>query len=419
MKPQDLLDCYDLIIKDMCEYHEMFYKLGAIGRPGVSDKIKTACVTFDREGKFLRFLFNTDFLEKLTWDQVKFVCCHEMLHLLFNHGERIKDNRLNRKIANIALDIVVNHSLIDNFGFSREDMSELGDMSPVFKDIAFKDDHQKINDDDIFEYYFKELLDRAEKQTVIDLTATPNGGSLDDHSSLPSLTEEELKEVISEAINDKEQAEKIVQELSAGTENIKDILNIIYKKQPQNKRWESVVGQIRRNLIAKDKSRTYQWHKPDRRASLIDKKFLLPTINRCDHKGKNKWDLWLFADVSGSCVNYCQRFIDAARSIPTDTFNIKFHTFNTEVESVDLKTGKFYGGGGTAFDIIEEYIQVHTKQKEYPNLVFVITDGIGNAVSPQQPKNWFWFLSGRASEDYIPDESKVFSLSDFDGYEDV
>ena len=43
-----------------------------------------------------------------------FVICHEMLHIILNHGKRSKNTLSENKIAaNMALDIVVNHSLIN------------------------------------------------------------------------------------------------------------------------------------------------------------------------------------------------------------------------------------------------------------------------------------------------------------------
>ena len=45
--------------------------------------------------------------------------------------------------------------------------------------------------------------------------------------------------------------------------------------------------------------------------------------------------------------------------------------------------------------------------------VFVITDGYGDVFLPEKKKNWYWFLSEDA-KNYIPKESKVFMLEDFE-----
>lgn len=50
-----------------------------------------------------------------------FVICHEALHIILNHGKRFQEKE-NPKIFNIAVDIVVNHSLVKDFGFIREEI---------------------------------------------------------------------------------------------------------------------------------------------------------------------------------------------------------------------------------------------------------------------------------------------------------
>ena len=54
--------------------------------------------------------------------------------------------------------------------------------------------------------------------------------------------------------------------------------------------------------------------------------------------------------------------------------------------------------------------------KKYSNIgaVFVITDGAGDYIKPENPKKWYWFLS----ENYrscIPKNSYIFSLKDLNG----
>ena len=41
------------------------------------------------------------------------------MHVILNHGHRSKDSK-NKNAANVAMDIVVNHLLVDRFGFIRE-----------------------------------------------------------------------------------------------------------------------------------------------------------------------------------------------------------------------------------------------------------------------------------------------------------
>jgi hypothetical protein len=56
---------------------------------------------------------------------------------------------------------------------------------------------------------------------------------------------------------------------------------------------------------------------------------------------------------------------------------------------------------------------MQAENKKYPHAVFLITDGMGNSVTPQHSNRWFWFLSAN-HKNYIPKDSKVFMLKDYE-----
>ena len=98
-------------------HHSIFYKVVEMGKPYLTDKIPTAAVQFDKEGKFINFLFNEKFWKECDDYKKMFVVCHEALHIVLQHGTRFLEN-VDNKIANIAMDIVVNHALVRDFGFT-------------------------------------------------------------------------------------------------------------------------------------------------------------------------------------------------------------------------------------------------------------------------------------------------------------
>ena len=98
-------------------HHAVFYKVWQMGKPVFDESIDTAAVQFDQEGKFVLFRFNPNFWSKLNLYNKLFVICHEALHIVLNHGIRTKDAGMNAQAVNVALDVVVNHTLIRNFGF--------------------------------------------------------------------------------------------------------------------------------------------------------------------------------------------------------------------------------------------------------------------------------------------------------------
>ena len=90
-------------------------------------------------------------------------------------------------------------------------------------------------------------------------------------------------------------------------------------------------------------------------------------------------------------------------------------SFDHEVYDVDMKKGEVYGGGGTSFSILEDRIQKDIKiyGKKYPEAVFVMTDGYGDAIRPQFPKKWYWFLSYNY-RDLTPKECNIHMLKDYE-----
>ena len=113
-----------------------------------------------------------------------FTICHEALHIVLNHGIRTRDSRkTNGQAANVALDVVVNHTLVKNFGFNREDIEDWSEFCWV--DTVFKDKNPTPPDNEMFEYYYN----------LFEKTYGKNGmgesgpGLVDDHDSMKEGSE--------------------------------------------------------------------------------------------------------------------------------------------------------------------------------------------------------------------------------------
>jgi hypothetical protein len=121
-------------------------------------------------------------------------------------------------------------------------------------------------------------------------------------------------------------------------------------------------------------------------------------------------------DTSGSCYNYKERFFQAALSLPKEKFKIRLFCFDDNIKETTLESRKVYGGGGTSFEIIESHIQKIMKEErlDYPEAVFLITDGAGTNVMPEKPDRWYWFLTPYSTRNLIPEKSKVYELKDFE-----
>jgi hypothetical protein len=188
----------------------------------------------------------------------------------------------------------------------------------------------------------------------------------------------------------------------------------VAKKQ----KWETVIKRWMTNTLMAAEKEITQFTRTNRRFVTLPKNMLLPTdiTDEGIYDEKHRIKVLFFLDTSDSCAHLAQRFFNAAKSLPKRSFDVQLFCFDTQIYETSLKTGELFGFGGTAFDIIEEYVQKYTKEKndgKYPDACFVITDGAGNLVKPQYPKKWFWFLS-EDNRTCIPKECNIYKLSDYE-----
>lgn len=405
------------ILTKMENHHSIFYKIIQMGKPVFTDRIQTAAVQFDKEGNYLMFLFNENFWNECDEYKKIFVICHEALHIILNHGKRFQEKE-NPKIFNIAVDIVVNHSLVKDFGFIREEIDKKNEYCWI--DTIFGDKkHNNLDypDDETSEFYYNEIKKDPEN----------NGGSggfggsggnqklVDEHQA---LSEEEIKEIMEKVgteLTDGEKAEidNIISNKMAGNDS--GFWSSLGKRKIiKNKKWESVIRKWKMKVLKFTDVEKEQWSRRSRRMNTYYSDMILPSEAEIEDYDKDikKIDVFFFLDTSGSCYNLKDRFFTAAESLPENRFNIRLFCFDTKAEETTLESRRVYGGGGTSFACIEEKIRVETGDKKYPSAVFIITDGMGNKVDPMHPERWHWFLSEN-NKKYIPIKSKVYNLDDY------
>ena len=400
----------------LLDHHSLFYKMGEIGKPFLTDITPTACVTFSKEGNFINFLFNPDIWNKSSLYEKIFVVCHECLHVILNHGKRFKDSEM-PEVANMAMDIVVNHSLVDRFGFIREKISGWEDYCWV--DTVFKSNKKKIwsvPTDETAEYYYN-LLSSQMPQSAMDKLKT-----VDQHS----FTEEDLQNLfdyINKNLSDFEKeklskfAEKHGKDHKTGTSHGGLMHFIAKNKIKVKKKWETVVKQWSQKTLQNTSVDEEQWAKKHRRFLFVERSLFLPSENEIEdlNFSENKLLVFFFLDSSGSCWHLKDRFFAAAESLPKNRFDIRLFCFDTKVVPTDLVSRKMVGGGGTSFSIIEQHIQqvIKTEKTPYPHAVWLISDGEGDQVNPEKPERWFWFLTEHGNTTFISNKSHTFMLSDF------
>ena len=402
------------------KHHGIFYKFWEIGKPVFVSDTETAYVSFSDEGEFMEYCFSFDYWKSLNNYQRSFVICHEILHLLLEHGQRANSFNINDEdLLNKAMDIVINHLLVNSYGFNRDEIKDSDKLCWV--DTIFND--FDIGEKENFEKYFNLLKKSNNKSEGIfhpdDHSKIKNEENSKNFSKkvqdlIESMSREE-KEVIKDIIDSMPDSYK---ENAPSGNSIGNIKIQIPKENVKPKRkWESVIKKWANYQISQEIKEQEQWARVNRRFVTLKSDFFIPTEMEIDVKNekKEKIDVWFFQDTSGSCAHLAKRFFKAARSLPKDKFNVRMFCFDIDVYETTLESGTLYGFGGTRFDIIETKIinLINYEKINYPKAVFIITDGFGNSVYHRYPENWYWFLSVKMIS-CIPKKSHIFDLKNYE-----
>lgn len=396
--------------------HVIFYKLWDMGSPNLSEEIPTACVKFDKSGSLLSFDFNPKFWDSLTDYERAFVIAHECLHVILNHGSRNPSkNHAEHLVANIAMDVAVNEMLLNSFKFDLDKIKNCPNI--CLCDTVFE---EEIPNDRSFEYYLGKL-----KQT-----SNISMSTLDIHDFLSNVDQKALDQIIESITQDPSISQDEIEEFldhiekdsggegssqeSPGSISGKIRKSITNKKVKTNKKnWLELVSNLSKSILKHNIKVDEQWLLKPRRLSSIKTDFFLPFEHEEIHYENDKFNAWFFLDCSGSCYSYANEFFNATKAVPSEHFETRMFSFDTNVKEIDKNAKDLYGFGGTSFSCIENYIQsqIRDKNVKYPDLVFILTDGYGNNVDPKFPKKWVW-INITDFNTYIPRKSRIIRYQD-------
>lgn len=364
------------------------------------------CPTAYTDGK--KIAFSPNFLEGLSDEETDFVLMHEILHIVLKHC--IRGNDYDQEAFNIACDIVVNSNILKSFGGNLRKISIDGE--PLM--------HLTPNGDEGYNYTAEEVYDMLPKKKGKNGNKASGGSGdgnensdskqgnsnnssknsnskngngkcekndnkkssygsgyyvFDDHSFWVDEMDEQLQDAWDKHFEDAckivsiEDASKKYGSLPAFAERI-----LKERKQAQTN-WREVLS----NFV-QEEINDYSFNPPDRRFD--DSSFMLPDFNETEETVKN---ILFMIDTSGSMTDkmITQAYDEIRGAI--EQFNGKLEGYLGFFDAVVVEPKPFstieeieiirpYGGGGTRFDIIFNYVEKEMNSP-YPTSIVILTDG--------------------------------------------
>lgn len=325
-------------------------------------------------GKY--FYYNSKFINMLTDKETQFLFGHEVLHNIYEHLGRSRDNKHDPQLSNIAADFAVNGDLV------QAKIGQLITTVPALHDTKFYDwsmeeiyDHlyenaEKIDIDDLVEQLLDEHLDGSDGSDGGGEPQEDEDGNLKSKSK-PKYSEEQKKEIrdqIKEAmLNAEKQAGSDAGNIPAGVARmIKDL------KHPKMN-WRELLQQTIESTMKSD----YSFMRRSRKGWQND--FILPGMIP-----EQTIDIAIAVDMSGSISNEQARDffseIKAIMDMYTD-FKVQLWCFDTKVynyakfDATNLDEIMDYvpeGGGGTMFECNWDFMKENEIE---PARLILFTDG--------------------------------------------
>ena len=379
------------------------------------------CPTAYTDGR--RIAFNPDFLEGLTEEQTDFVLMHEILHIVLQHCMRYEDR--NPEIFNIACDIVVNSNILKSFDGDLRKISLA--TGPLMHNTPRGDEGYLYTAEEVYDM----LLDKKKGESGKGAGGNSNNKSSNNSKSSSSSnnTSNNNNSNNSSGGNNSSNnnnssgnsgggnkkssagssydsydvfddhshwAKEGERELSdAWAKYFEDACKVVSIEDPSNKRGllpafaERILrerGKAQTNWrevlcnFVQEEINDYSFNPPDRRFSDLD--FMLPDLNEAEDTVKN---ILFMIDTSGSMSDkmITQAFDEVRGAI--EQFNGKLEGYLGFFDGVVIEPIAFsavdeleiirpYGGGGTRFDIIFDYVK-NIMNDPYPTSIVILTDG--------------------------------------------
>ena len=325
------------------------------------------------------FMYNTEFVKKLSVKKLEFLFAHEICHAIFDHFGRVGSR--DRMLANIAQDYAVNQILVDE---------RIGEKITEVK-ICYDPKYRGMAWEEIYDI----LWEQAEKIPMSQLLSQL-GELLDEHikeQEGAGAGDDKTKDGKSKPSLSKEEAEKLRQEIkeamiqsaaAAGAgKTPAGIMRMIKNLTEPKMDWRQLVQQEIQSIVRND----YSFTRVNRKS--MHSGAVLPGM-----KEATTIDVAIAIDMSGSIGQEdATVFLSEIKGIMDqyEDFRINLWCFDTEIynhkvithdEAHELEEYEPQGGGGTDFEV---------------NFTFMEENGI-------QPKKFIMFTDGYPCGSWGPED---------------
>ena len=412
-------------LSQLSQYHRLFYAVFELGTPVVTTSVTTAAVGYNTYSHKVCFLVNPEFFFKLGLTEQLFIVCHEAMHVLLGHLDR--SDHLHHTLANIAQDIVINETLVKDFRFHRPSLSFANDL--CFIDTVFTKEQiakHHITPGKSFDYYYDLLVlykDDIIQKPTLDIHL--GDGQLvisDEHGDqiiieVPPEIAQDIRNQTGQNLS-MEELEELIEQLErrAGVGAGGSLR--MQLEERKSRPWRALIKNKIASLQRMVERPVDTFRTRPRRITNLPDDLYLPEHLEESRMENDKFNIVFFMDASGSCSGHINKFFNLARTVPPQHFNVHAFSFDSKVYPVDLENPNIGGGGGTSFKILEAKVQELMAtdprfKKKHPDLVFVLSDGDGDNVVMQKPKQWYFLLT-KNNRRHLPENVNVFLISTFE-----
>ncbi|MFE2065412.1 hypothetical protein ACFXDH_23980 [Streptomyces sp. NPDC059467] len=373
--------------------------------------VDTAAVVASGDGTCL-LLYNPDFFVALGLDGVKFVLFHEARHLVHRH--LLADAELREDpVFTLAAEVAINHVALVRLGREalplldgrptgvdprrvydayRQDLAAHG-LEPLAFEVFIETDMRiygelkRMCDPPVPPPLCPHLvagLVPADQETVDAVTSSALLNSLLAARRGHAGAERELLDLMSRTEEGSARAAKLWGNLGAG------VLRGETTRTRTVDWWQRWLVDVLGSRLRDGERLVY----PKKRGALLAALGQDPMLAR---RGPVRDKVLVIAyDTSGSMPD---QVIDWLTRLVGRIDGVEAHWLSFDAVVMPFRPGeRVYGGGGTSFQVVADYVEGRTEVagrrcEVTPDAVVVLTDGYAPPITPAEPEKWIWLIT--------------------------